>query len=122
MHCIVIFFIKVGVDMEKKDFQSIFLKLIERIQLDLRETELVCSDYLVKEKIHNILDYIELETIDNKAILEELIKEKIKETKCLNAELNTSFYFLYRNFLDGKITIKDAQAMYDMYAKELKTS
>lgn len=108
--------------MDKNAFESIFLKLIERIQIDLRETELVCSDYLVKEKIHNILDYIELETIDNKVILEALIKEKIKETKCVNSELNTSFYLLYRNFLEGKITIKDAQSMYVMYTKELKTS
>jgi hypothetical protein len=116
------FLIKVGGAMEKNDFESIFLKLIERIQLDLRETELVCSDYLVKERIHKILDYIEIETIDNKIVLEELIKEKIKETKSLNSELNTSFYFLYRNFSAGKITIKDAQSMYDMYIKELKTS
>lgn len=108
--------------MAKNDLEALSLKLIEKIQLDLRDIEIACSDYLVKERIHKILDYIEIETTDNKVVLEELIKEKIKQTKGVNSELNTSFYFLYRNFLDGKISIQDAQAMYDMYANELKSS
>jgi hypothetical protein len=111
----------VGGIMGENHFDSMSLKIIEKIQLDLRETELLCSDYLVKEKIHKILEYIEQETTDNKMVLEDLIKEKIKETRGINSELNTSFYFLYRNFLEEKITIQDAKDMYEMYSKELKT-
>ena len=108
--------------MNKNNFEGLSLKLLERIQLDLREIEPICSDYFVNERIHKILEYIEKETIDNKIVLEELIKERIKETRSFNSELNTSFYFLYRNFSEGKISIRDAQSMYDMYVKELRNS
>jgi hypothetical protein len=63
-----------------------------------------------------------METIDNKIMLEELIKEKINETKRINPELNISFYLLNRNFLDGTVSIPEAQSMYEMYVKEVRIS
>jgi hypothetical protein len=108
--------------MSMNDLECLSIKIVEKIQNDLKEIELICTDVFVKEKIHMILDYIEQETTDNKTVLEDLIKEKIKETKALSPELNTSFYMLYRNFMDGRITVKEAQILYDMYVKELRTS
>lgn len=108
--------------MNKNAIESLSLKIVERIEDDLREIELICTDIFVKEKIHNILEYIEQETKDNKSLLEDLIKEKVKETKTWSPELNTNFYMLYRNFIDGRISVKEAQALYDMYVKELRTS
>jgi hypothetical protein len=96
------------------------LKVIERVEKDLREIELISSDYLVKERIHNILDFIEKETKENKTVLEDMIRSKIKETKNINPELNTYFYVLYRNLSEDKITVEEAQTIYDMYIKELR--
>jgi hypothetical protein len=108
--------------MGKNALESLSVKIVERIENELREIELICADVFVKEKIHKILEYIDQETTDNKTVLEDLIKEKIKETKTSSPELNTNFYMLYRNFIDGRISVNEAQALYDMYVKELRAS
>ncbi|MCM0650497.1 hypothetical protein NBE98_19210 [Clostridium swellfunianum] len=107
--------------MEKEDLESVYIRLIEKIRMDLNEIEVYCADYFIKEKIHKIIEYIDQDTKNNRTVLADLIKEKMNETKTMNSDLNTDFYFLYRKFLDGKINIQDAQQMYDMYSKELKT-
>lgn len=94
------------------------LKIIEKIQLELKEIELICADYAVKEKIHKLLELIELETEDNKIILSELILDKIRETKGNNSELNTNFYMLYRKLCENKISVLEAKGIYEMYTKE----
>lgn len=95
------------------------LKIIEKIEEKLRDVELSTSDYLVKEKIENIIEFIEKETKDNKFFLEEMIKNKINETRTTNPKLNTNFYMLYRNLTEGRITREEAKAIYDIYIKEI---
>lgn len=98
---------------------NINIKLIDKIMAELRDIELDCSDIMVKEKLHNLIDMLEKETIDNKLFLEQMIKARIKETRGVNPALNTYFYLLYRNFIEGKITMKETQTLYDMYIKEM---
>lgn len=108
--------------MGKIELESMSLRIVEKIQSELKDMELVCKDVFIKEKIHSILEYIDQETTDNKVVLGDLIKEKIKETKGSSPEMNTNFYLLYRNFIEGRVSVKEAQILYDMYVKELRNS
>ena len=107
--------------MKNVELESFTLKLIEKIQQELKNIDSICTDYLVNERIHNLLEFIEKETSENKGIFTEMILSKIKETRRTNPELNTDFYLLYRNVIEGKITMKEAQVLYDMYVKEMNT-
>lgn len=105
--------------MSNNNSENSALKIIERIQSELREVELMCSQHIIKEKLHKLLDYIDTEIGDNRIILADKIYTKVKETKHISPELNTNFYLLYRNLVNDKITIQEAQNIYDMYVKEL---
>lgn len=104
------------------NLEGLSLKIIEKIQLELKNIEIICSDYVAKEKIHMLLELIELETEENKMILSELIQDKIRETRGVNSELNTNFYMLYRKLCENKISILEAKEIYEMYSKEYRNS
>lgn len=108
--------------MDNTNFESFSLKIIEKMQIELKEMELICADYVVKERIQKLLELIELETKENKIILSELIQDKIKETRGVNSELNTNFYMLYRKLAENKISILEAKGIYEMYTKEFRNS
>lgn len=108
--------------MTETNFESFSFKIIERIQQELKEIEFICADYVVKERVHKLLELIELETEENKIILLELIQDKIRETRGVNSELNTNFYLLHRKLIENKITILEAKGTYEMYTKEFKNS
>jgi hypothetical protein len=108
--------------MTKTNIEGLSLKIVEKIHLELKEIELMSTDYIVKERIHRLLELIELETEENKTILSELIQDKIRVTKGVNSELNTNFYLLNRKLIGNKISILEAKATYEMYAKELLNS
>jgi hypothetical protein len=108
--------------MAKSNMEGIALKIIEKIYSELKEIELLATDYIVKERIQGLLELIELETEENKTILTELIQDKIRETKGVNSELNTNFYLLNRKLMGNKISIMEAKATYEMYAKEFINS
>lgn len=105
--------------MPNENSDNFSLKLLEKIHKDLIDVEAVCSDYDVKEKLLSIIDLIEKETSNNKVIFIDMIYSKLKETKGRNSDLNTRFYMLYRNIVEGKISMQEAQEMYDMYVKEI---
>lgn len=95
------------------------LKILEKVQNRLKELEAFCIDYDTKEKIHNLIDFIEDETSENKVVLAEMIYNKVKETRGVSPELNTYFYLLYRNLEQDKVSLEEAHRLYDMYVKEL---
>jgi hypothetical protein len=105
--------------MDESGFNYNTLRIIEKIQVDLKEIELSCLDSLAKEKINKLLSCMEQEIKCNKSIFSEMLLQKIKQTKGMYPELNANFYILYRNFVNGKISYKDAQDIYEMYVKEL---
>lgn len=108
--------------MGKKDLKNISIRIVEEIQIELRDIEMTCPDVFVKERIHKLLEHIEQETADNETVLQDLIKARIKQTKAVSTELNTNFYMLYRNLVEGRVSAKEAQILYDMYVKEIRTS
>lgn len=106
--------------MEVLSNEEVYFKLFEKIKIELKQIEFMSSDCSVQEKVHKLLELIEGETINEKEILAALIKEKIKETKGINSELNMNFYLLYRRLVDNKITCNEAKDYYFMYKKELE--
>lgn len=92
--------------------------MIKKIQNDLKEIELSCLDYSIKEKISKLLDYIEQETTNNRELFTETLLSKIKLTRGLNPELNTKLYILYRNLTNDKVSFEAARDLYEMYTKE----
>jgi len=107
--------------MNKDGSENFAFKLIEKVQVELSEIEVLCSDYILKERIHALLEFIQTETPSNKKLFTEMIYSKIQETKALYPDLNLNFYLLYRNFVEDKISSKEAQNLYEMYIKELKS-
>jgi hypothetical protein len=105
--------------MEKENSEGLTLKILEKVKSDLIDTQALCSDYLIEEKLHKIINFIDQETYSSKVIFEEMIYRKVKETRNINAELNTDFYLLYRKFRENKISMQEAQTIYEMYLKEL---
>lgn len=108
--------------MSKIDNESFSIRIIEKIQLELKEIEFISTEYIVKERINKLLKLIELETEENKSVLLKLIQCKISETRGVNSELNTNFYLLNRNLMENKISVMEAKATYEMYVKEFINS
>ena len=107
--------------MDKDYSESFAFKIIEKVQVELSEIEISCSDYIIKERIHELLEFIKSETPSYKIKFAEIIYSKIQETKGLHSDLNLDFYLLYRNLVKGKISTDEAHNLYDMYIKELKS-
>ena len=101
------------------NFNKLPLKLLEKIREELLDIGMSCSEYQVKEKLLNLIDLIENETSNNRMILIDMIYSKVRETKGKNSDLNARFYMLYRNLNEEKISVQEAQDMYDMYVREL---
>jgi|GEM_PF-2729923 len=108
--------------MGKIDVENFSIKIIEKIQLELKEIELISTEYAVKERLHKLLELIEFETEENKTVLSKLIQCKISETRGVNSELNTNFYLLNRNLMENRISVMEAKATYEMYVKEFIAS
>ncbi|GLC30857.1 hypothetical protein [Clostridium omnivorum] len=104
--------------MNNNNSEVFAIQILEKVQLQLKEIEIISTDYRIKEKIHKLLDYIDLETSNTKAEFAEMIHLKVKETKPLHPELSTYLYLLYRNLMQGKISLQEAQGLYEMYMKE----
>lgn len=104
--------------MSNNNSEVFAVQILEKVQLQLKEIEILSTDYRIKEKIHKLLDFIELETSNTKAEFAEIVHSKVKETKALYPELSTYLYLLYRNLMQGKISLQEAQSLYEMYMKE----
>jgi hypothetical protein len=99
--------------------ESSSLKTLEKIQIELSQIEVLCSDYALKERIQKLLEFIKRETPSSKIVFSEMIYSKIVATKGIYPDLNLSFYLLYRNFAEGKISSEEAQNLYEAHLNEL---
>jgi hypothetical protein len=109
-----------GETMNNSKTDKSMLKILEKVQNKLKEMELSCPDYETKEKLLNLIDFIEEETSDSKTIFAEMVYNKVKETRGVSSELNTYFYLLYRNLEQDKVSLEEAQKLYNMYVKEFE--
>jgi hypothetical protein len=104
--------------MDDSKSKSSTLKVLEEVKNKLSEIELYCLDYTTKEKVHNLISFIEDETTNSKTVFADMIYDKVKETHGVSSELNINFYLLYRNLQQDKISLEAARRLYDMYVKD----
>jgi hypothetical protein len=94
------------------------LEFVKKIHSQLEEMEHITSLHELKGKIHELIMFIDEETSSDKEAFEEMIYSKIKETSGVNPDLNIHLYMLYRNLTQNKITLNEAQKVYEMYLTE----
>jgi Tol biopolymer transport system component len=104
-----------GGNMSGKKLNYFELEIVNKINDKLKEMEHMTSLQEIKGKIHKLIDFIEEETASDKEAFEEMIYSKVKETNGKNSDLNTHLYMLYRNLIQNKITLHEAQKIYEMY-------
>jgi hypothetical protein len=107
-----------GGNMSGKKLNGFELEIIKRIKDELKEMDNITSINEIKGKIHGLLDYIEDEISSDKEAFEDMIYLKVKETSGINPDLNTHLYMLYRNLTQNKISLHEAQKIYQMYLTE----
>lgn len=107
-----------GEIMDKEHEEGFYINIIEKIHRDLKYIDSLSSVSDMKEKINEMIRFIDDETLNNKGIFEEIIGLKLKETANKNPELNTHLYILYRNLNQNKISIQEAKKIYKIYLKE----
>jgi hypothetical protein len=100
---------------------SFTFKIIENIKIELKEIEKLNSASEMRNRIKKLLETIEDDTIGDKSAFLEIIYSKLKETRDINPQLNTAFYLLYRNLMEDKISILEAQKLFNMYINEYET-
>lgn len=93
-------------------------EIINKIRKELDEIYGLTSANEIRQRIHKLIMVIDDETLNNKSVVMEKIYCKVKETNGVNERLNGYLYLLYRNLEKGKISIKEAERLYNMYISE----
>lgn len=88
---------------------------LEKIQTKLRGLKVTVQDKEIRLLVSEILELLngELNPID--ISLEDMIYNKMKETKSTNPDLHFKIYMLYRKLSDGKIDEDEALKAYKAY-------
>ncbi|GAA0746350.1 hypothetical protein [Clostridium oceanicum] len=91
-------------------------KSAEKILSQLNEIKIVCADKGIKSKVEKIIDLANNEiAIKMEPSLEDVVYDKMKETKISNPDLSSKLYILYRKITQGKISEEEAKEMYETY-------
>ncbi len=92
---------------------------IEKIKNKLNIVKLLVEDSYAKEKVQEVLDIIIKEDAEDEPVsIQDIIYEKMKETKSTNPDLNAELYMLYRKLQDNKIGPEEALSLYKAYTSE----
>lgn len=101
--------------MDKK-VVSIDFEALEKIILELVDIEKLTPDGPVKVRVNNLIENIKSVTGVNSDIsLETQILKKMRESRVNNVELHTKLYILYRNLSEERVSLEEAQGMYENY-------
>lgn len=90
---------------------------LEKMQTKLRGLKVMLEDKEMLSTIIEILDLVQNELKIKDISVEDMIKDKMNETKFSNPELNFKLYMLYRKLEQGKIDTDEALKAYELYVK-----
>ncbi len=91
-------------------------EMIEKITAELKEIEILACEQIIKIKVQKLLEYISsLNNSSSEKPFEEIIHEKMKESKIKNPELHIKLYVLYRDLQNDKVSEYDAKRRYEDY-------
>lgn len=88
---------------------------LERMKVKLRGLKVSVEDKSAQTVICDILEILDSELKVKDISLEEMIYNKMKETKSINPDLHFKLYMLYRKLSDGKIDEDEALKAYKVY-------
>lgn len=88
---------------------------IEEIQTKLKGLKLRSNSKEIQSTINEIIEILNNELNIKNISIEDMIKNKMIETKISNPELHFKLYMLYRKLCDGKINEEDALKYYEIY-------
>lgn len=91
-------------------------EMIEKITSELEEIEILACEEVIKTKVQNLLEYINsVSGINKKESFEDILHEKMKESKTKNPELHIKLYVLHRDLEKGKVSEYNARGLYEDY-------
>lgn len=96
---------------------SISSDSFERIKSEIKLLSIICNDDVVKKRLVELLNQMSAITGSKDISLEEIIAEKLAETKRTDKELNANLYILYHNLIRGKISEEDAKRIFEEYLR-----
>lgn len=91
--------------------------ILKKIQSRAMGIKLIAKERPIAKDAGEIVEIIDVIFKENSSTLVEKIEQKMKEVKHSDPEMNASLYILYRKLVDGKISEKDAAALFDIYIK-----
>ncbi|GKU23565.1 hypothetical protein [Clostridium folliculivorans] len=92
---------------------------VEKIKNKLNILKLLVEDPYEKEKVEEVLHIINTDhTKGENESIEEVIYNKMKETKSTNPELSADLYMIYRKLQQKKIDPAEAIQLYKIYISD----
>lgn len=88
---------------------------LEKMKVKLRGLKLSVDDKSAQSVIGDILEILDNELKFGHISVENMIKDKMTETKSSNPDLHFKLYMLYRKLVDNKITEEEALKGYKIY-------
>ncbi|MVX67370.1 hypothetical protein GKZ28_27505 [Clostridium chromiireducens] len=88
---------------------------LEKIQTKLRGLKVMVHDKETQLLVTDILELLDGELKENDNSVEDMIYNKMNETKNSNPDLHFRLYMLYRKLSDGKIGEDEALKAYKTY-------
>lgn len=93
---------------------------IKKILYKLMEIEMLSTDYRQKKDIQYLIDFIQRLAPSSESeniSLEDLVYNKMVETKGIDDELNAKLYILYQDLKNDKISRDKAFEIYNIYMR-----
>lgn len=101
--------------MDSSDKVLVNKESLESIQIKLRGLKVSLDDKNAQSVIGEILEILDNELKIETISIEQIIHDKMNETKYLNHELHFKLYMLYRKVVENKITEEEAAKAYELY-------
>lgn len=88
---------------------------LEKMLVKLRGLKLLAEDKNAKSVIDEIIELLDNELNAKQVSVENMIKDKMNETKFSNPDQHFKLYMLYRKLVENKITEEKALEDYKIY-------
>lgn len=93
-------------------------EFIQNIETQINDIVHICQDKEINKKLNKLLKYINDNTSTasyDAEKLASLIKIRMKETRNTDPDLETRYYMLHQDLINGRITIGQAEELYRRY-------
>lgn len=103
--------------MDSSDKIVVKKESLEKLKVKLKMLKVSVEDKNAKALVVEALEFLDNEIMIKDISLEEMIREKMIETKVSNPDQHFKFYMLYRKLQDNKITQEEALRDFEIYKR-----